>query len=717
MAKMKSWLISSLFFLGFPVANAQFPQHVWTECAGSTFNESVIAITEDKWGNVIYGGTLTDITDLDPGPLTYLAGAAGIHSDFVCKVSPDGKFIWGRAIQSGGFNTVLTDGYGNVFLAGWFGGICDFDPGPGTYTLFSGSQGDTVATQGYYILKLTSTGSFVDAVCIPSAYIAVSSVLSVDSAQNLLFAGTFGGARDLDPGPAVNGFTAQGSNADAFLLKLDNDLNLIWAKQFKATKFAVLTEVNHSPVGDIILAGFVEGPGNVDMDPGPGTTLLSCSGINQQHALVAALDAAGNFKWAKQVSGSTGGSRLMSLAVSSGGFMYGSISIGGTVDIDPGLGVTNINSAAGMALLVKMTPLADLVMHDTIAFAGKVVLNRDSVIIAGNFTGSVDLDPGPSAFIVTSSGGYDIGFFNLDTLAQFGWGASFGGSGTDQALDFSASGVGEFYLCGSYQNTVDFDPGAGILNRSSLGMVDGFVSKLSVCKSLPSNLSDPFVCAGSAATLVAGGASAISWYSSLSASSPVAIGSVVVTPTLAAGDHIYYAESASCPSGLRKPILVVANPQPVITVAGIATVCAGNTVTFEASGADSYTWSTGQQTSIVSFTPVSSMQFTVTGTNSLSCKASETVGVSYSLCQYLEEPDDGFQFRGYPNPASGVYELVLSEACKIQLIDQEARLLHEETFDPGLRFLTLDGYSAGVYFLRLYPASARPRLVKLVVLP
>jgi hypothetical protein len=70
------------------------------------------------------------------------------------------------------------------------------------------------------------------------------------------------------------------------------------------------------------------------------------------------------------------------------------------------------------------------------------------------------------------------------------------------------------------------------------------------------------------------------------------------------------------------------NPTPTIGISSTGTaVCAGQSVTFLASGAFSYTWNTGATGNSISSTPTINSTYTVNGTSSAGCTSSKTVAV------------------------------------------------------------------------------------------
>ncbi len=83
----------------------------------------------------------------------------------------------------------------------------------------------------------------------------------------------------------------------------------------------------------------------------------------------------------------------------------------------------------------------------------------------------------------------------------------------------------------------------------------------------------------------------------------------------------------SC-SGVSNEQTVVVNPLPTVTAPDDFAVCAGESVTLNGAGADSYTWDSGVIDGEL-FTPSSTATYTVTGTNDLTgCSATDEVTVT-----------------------------------------------------------------------------------------
>jgi len=78
-------------------------------------------------------------------------------------------------------------------------------------------------------------------------------------------------------------------------------------------------------------------------------------------------------------------------------------------------------------------------------------------------------------FELTSEGGSDIFILKLDPQSNFIWAKNMGSWAS--SLDIDAHNY--IYLTGSFSNTTDFNPNAGIFNLTSIGSTDIFVEKLS----------------------------------------------------------------------------------------------------------------------------------------------------------------------------------------------------------------------------------------------
>ncbi|MDQ3140728.1 MAG: SBBP repeat-containing protein [Bacteroidota bacterium] len=87
--------------------------------------------------------------------------------------------------------------------------------------------------------------------------------------------------------------------------------------------------------------------------------------------------------------------------------------------------------------------------------------------ITGYFRDTVDFDPGPGIYNLTSVGHTDIFISKLNANGDFVWAKSIGGIDFDWGNSIAVDAIGNVYTTGFFTDTVDFDPGSGIYNLTS----------------------------------------------------------------------------------------------------------------------------------------------------------------------------------------------------------------------------------------------------------
>ncbi len=106
--------------------------------------------------------------------------------------------------------------------------------------------------------------------------------------------------------------------------------------------------------------------------------------------------------------------------------------------------------------------------------------SRHHLYTIGTFSRLADLDPGAGVMNFTSRGLYDIFLQKMDTNGTLVSAIQFGGRGNDRGIGLYYQG-GNVYACGSFSDTVDFDPGTAVFNLVDAGGRDAWIQKLSFC--------------------------------------------------------------------------------------------------------------------------------------------------------------------------------------------------------------------------------------------
>jgi hypothetical protein len=238
--------------------------------------------------------------------------------------------------------------------------------------------------------------------------------VATDANGNVYYCGDFSSTVDFDPGPGTNTLTSAG-NEDGFIAKFDANGNLVWARQVGDTGTDESFQVKVDPLGNVFLLGNFEGV--LDLDPGPGVQTVTANGYYD--AYVIKLDPSGNLIWAKHFGASIEFYQF-------------------SIDWD----------------------------------------SNGNLYTTGTFQGTGDFDPGAGTYTMTAAGYYDIFVQKLDATGNFIWAKQIGAAGFDVAYSLAVDANGNSYSTGYFSNTVDFEPGPGFTNLSSVGDLDIYILKL-----------------------------------------------------------------------------------------------------------------------------------------------------------------------------------------------------------------------------------------------
>lgn len=116
----------------------------------------------------------------------------------------------------------------------------------------------------------------------------------------------------------------------------------------------------------------------------------------------------------------------------------------------------------------------------TDAGKGVAVDGQGNIYQVGSFRGTVDFNPGAGVDQRTAVGSLDDIFITKTNAdGSYGWTKTVGGVSSDFAYGVAADAAGNVFVGGEFlSSTVDFDPGPGVVNRTTSGGYDGFLLKL-----------------------------------------------------------------------------------------------------------------------------------------------------------------------------------------------------------------------------------------------
>lgn len=300
----------------------------------------------------------------------------------------------------------------------------------------------------------------------------------VDKFGNIYVGGLYHNTVDFDPGSGVDEHTAYNNIEDAFLCKYKPNGDFIWARTWGGEYTDQVLNLDFDDIGNVYVCGFYSK--TVDFDPGPG--VVEYTAVGDEDSFVSKFDSDGNFEWAL-AWGALLKDYVKGIAVGSG-FIYATGFFDYTIDCDPGSGLAEHESNGHSdCYLIKFT--TDGSYLDSITWGGS---GHDSsydvkvdellnVYCTGFFEDTVDFDPGPNSDYYTSVGETDAHLTKFDSNLNFNWALTWGGAGDDYSRLLHVTTGGDITCSGQFTENVDFDPGPGIDEKTSMGERDAFLSR------------------------------------------------------------------------------------------------------------------------------------------------------------------------------------------------------------------------------------------------
>jgi len=196
-----------------------------------------------------------------------------------------------------------------------------------------------------------------------------------------------------------------------------------------------------------------------------------------------------NFVWAGQISGNDCINSGVSIKTDAFGNVYSTGTFDTITDFDPGVGTYTLASFGYSDVYISK-----LDANGNFVWAGQMggdyaeytssifVDNSSNVYTTGYYSSNtVDLDPGPGTYTLGRSGlGCNCFISKVNSIGNFIWAKQFDGY-LSRSYSILVDAFGSVIVCGSFLDTVDFDPGLGTFTLASVGSSsNGFISKLDI---------------------------------------------------------------------------------------------------------------------------------------------------------------------------------------------------------------------------------------------
>ena len=297
--------------------------------------------------------------------------------------------------------------------------------------------------------------------------------IKVDQAGSVYVIGTFSGTVDFNPGPATDIRTADWN--DVYLQKYNSSGVLQWTRTFGGTSNENGYRLELDASNNIYAVG--QFGNTVDFDPGVG--VASVTALGSLDVFVLKLSSNGIFQWVKTFGGTQSVLPYSFVRDFSGNLIITGY-FNGTTDFDPGAGTANKTAIANSdAYILKLDVNGNFLWVATMGGIGTsngkeiAADGSGNIYSVGTFTSTIDLDPGIGTTSVTSNtNATDMFILKLNSSGAFQWAKTIGSSSSVVDPQGIAVQNGILNIIGSYNNTVDFNPGPGITQHTSIGSRD-----------------------------------------------------------------------------------------------------------------------------------------------------------------------------------------------------------------------------------------------------
>jgi len=211
----------------------------------------------------------------------------------------------------------------------------------------------------------------------------------------------------------------------------------------------------------------------------------------------------------------------------------------------------------------------------------------------------------------------------LSTCSCGGTGCTSGGGGGG---GYYGGGAGICFAGGAGGSSYTLPAAISVIHTQGFQTGNGLILITSGIGAASIAASSTSVCAGSPVTFTASGATTYTWSTGSNSTIISVTPSVSTTYSLSA---IFTSTAGSCSS--TAAVNVTVNPSPTIAVSGSTLICGTGTNILTASGANTYSWSTGAITASISASPSVTTNYTVIGTNTVGgCTSTQTLSLVVS---------------------------------------------------------------------------------------
>jgi hypothetical protein len=158
-------------------------------------------------------------------------------------------------------------------------------------------------------------------------------------------------------------------------------------------------------------------------------------------------------------------------------------------------------------------------------------------------------------------------------------------------------------------------------------------------------------------------------------------------------------DANGCSDSVSVFISVVQNSLSSFNITGATSICKGDVIPYQVSGASSYTWSNGSNSATQMLSPQSSTVISVTGSDQNNCTKTLQIAVQVNACLGITKIINENRFQIAPNPAHGIFEISSELAGALIIVDATGKECFKKWVDRGRTEIQIDNLPPGIYQL------------------
>ncbi len=204
------------------------------------------------------------------------------------------------------------------------------------------------------------------------------------------------------------------------------------------------------------------------------------------HGVIQKRNSAGELLWhiypGAEVAQGNQSLSIRDIAIADNNDIYISGTIRDSIDLDPGPGsfwLVGASSESGfMAHYAPDGTFISAIKIEGNSSAREIELDSEgNILLSGNYKGTNDFDPGAGQMLSTAVGVDDVYLLKLDASEQYVWHQVWGAWNEDDISGMVVDPSDNIYVTGMFHDTLDFDPGVGIVELSPYPYGDSYISK------------------------------------------------------------------------------------------------------------------------------------------------------------------------------------------------------------------------------------------------